>query len=406
MTARPTGSLESLRARNSGVVIDVLRAQGAVSRAEIARRTGLSRSTVSSLISELQESGLVCERAPDATPRGPEGGRPGVLVALDPSAGALVGIGFGHDHVSVAIANLGYELLAERRLELDVDDAAGESLDAAAALVREGLAAAGVDAARVLGAGVGLPGPVDRNTGLVRSQPILPSWVGLDPAAELTRRLGVPVHIDNDANVGALGECTFGAGRGHRVVAYVHLAAGIGLGMVFDGVPFRGAHGIAGEIGHILVDPNGPICRCGNRGCLETLVAPPALCGLLRRSHGDLSVAQLLERAAAGDLGCRRVIQDAGRVIGRALADVCNYLNPDAIVIGGELAVAGATLMEPLAAAIEQFALPAAAEGVTVLPGVLRERAEVLGTLALAGANTAGPLTAHLAAAAQAARQG
>ncbi|MCW3040756.1 MAG: hypothetical protein JWM31_2661 [Solirubrobacterales bacterium] len=396
MASLPTGSLESLRARNSRLVIDVLRRQGAVSRAEIARQTGLSRSTVSSLVTDLQDTGLVHEREPDASRRGPEGGRPGVLVALDQSAGALVGIDFGHDHVSVAIANLGYEILAERTIEIEVDDAAAESLDAAAALALEELKGAGVEIARVLGAGVGIPGPVDRKTGLVRSQPILPSWVGLDPVAEMQDRLGVRVHIDNDANVGALGECTFGAGQGHRVVAYVRLSAGIGLGMVFDGVPFRGAHGIAGEIGHVLVDPNGPICRCGNRGCLETLVAGPALCELLRRSHGELTVAQLLQRAEENDPGCRRVVQDAGRVIGRALADVCNYLNPDAIVIGGQLATAGELLMEPLTAAIEQFALPAAAEGVSVLPGVLHERAEVLGALALAGANSAEALTVQV----------
>ncbi|MCW3015010.1 MAG: hypothetical protein JWO02_2102 [Solirubrobacterales bacterium] len=396
MASHPTGSLESLRARNSRLVVDVLRTQGAISRAEIARQTGLSRSTVSSLVTDLQETGLVLEREPDSSPRGPEGGRPGVLVALDRSAGAIVGIDFGHDHVRVAIADLSYEILAEGSIDREVDDAAGESLDAAAALVQDELMGAGVDLSRVLGAGMGLPGPVDRSTGLVRSQPILPSWIGLDPVAEMQERLGVIVHLDNDANVGALGECTFGAGQGSRVVAYVRLSAGIGLGLVFDGVPFRGAHGIAGEIGHVLVDPNGPICRCGNRGCLETLVAGPALCELLRRSHGELTVPQLMQRARDNDPGCRRVVQDAGRVIGRALADLCNYLNPDAIVIGGELATAGDLLMEPLTAAIEQFALPAAAEGVSILPGVLHERAEVLGALALAGTNSAEALTAQV----------
>ncbi len=396
MASHPTGSLESLRARNSRLVVDVLRRQGAVSRAEIARQTGLSRSTVSSLVTDLQDKGLVHEREPDASPRGPEGGRPGVLVALDRSAGALVGIDFGHDHVSVALSPHPPALRAAGTVDLADHDAAGESLDVATALVEAQLQAAGVDLSRVLGAGVGLPGPIDRGTNLVRSQPILPSWVGLNPVEELQDRLGVLVHLDNDANVGALGECTFGSGQGRRVVAYVRLSAGIGLGLVFDGVPFRGAHGIAGEIGHVLIDPNGPICRCGNRGCLETLVAGPALCELLRRSHGELTVPQLMERARDNDPGCRRVVQDAGRVVGRALADLCNYLNPDAIVIGGELAIAGDLLMEPLTAAIEQFALPAAAEGVSILPGVLHERAEVLGALALAGSNSAEALTAQV----------
>src|SRR5689334_11128029 len=145
MASLPTGSLESLRARNSRLVIDVLRASGAVSRAEIARQTGLSRSTVSSLVADLQDTGLVHEREPDSSRRGPEGGRPGVLVALDRSAGTLVGIDFGHDHVSVAISDLSYEILAERTISLEVDDAAAESLDAAAALALDELRTADVD---------------------------------------------------------------------------------------------------------------------------------------------------------------------------------------------------------------------------------------------------------------------
>jgi DNA-binding transcriptional ArsR family regulator len=212
-----TGSLESLRERNRIRVIDSLRTNGAISRAEIARQTGLSRTTVSSLVSDLQSAGLVLERAESSA--GPQGGRPGVLVSLNGSAGALVGIDFGHDHVRVAVSDLSYVVLAERAAELEVDSEAGNSLDTAARMIDELLDAAGVERDRVLAVGVGLPAPIDREEGLVRSQPILASWVGLDPAAELTERIGLPVHLDNDANVGALGESTLGIGRGSRVMA-------------------------------------------------------------------------------------------------------------------------------------------------------------------------------------------
>jgi predicted NBD/HSP70 family sugar kinase len=392
MASSRTGSLESLRERNRRLVVDVLRRRGAVSRAEIARQTGLSRSTVSTLVGGLKESGLVTERELDDAPRSPGGGRPPVLVALDRSAGALVGLDFGHDHVRVAIADLGYQVLAEEEIQLEVDEQAPDSLDAAADLARALLEELGIDRGRVVAAGMGLPGPVDTVTGKVRSQPILPSWVGLDPAHEMGERLGFGVHLDNDANVGALGEWVFGAGRGHSVMAYVRLSAGIGSGLILDGRPFRGAHGIAGELGHVHVDPNGPICRCGNRGCLETLVAPPALCELLRRSHGELTVHELIASAEAGDPACRRVIQDAGGVVGRSLADLCNYVNPDVIVIGGELSKAGELLREPLVRAIRRFAIPAAADGVEVVLGVLDDRAEVLGALALAGQEAQAPL--------------
>ncbi len=394
MASLRTGSLESLRERNRRLVIDVLRTRGAVSRAEIARQTGLSRSTVSTLIGGLKSSGLVTEREAAEDTRAPGGGRPPVLVALNRKAGALVGIDFGHDHVRVSIADLGYQVLAEETAPLEVDDHATQSLDASADLVGTLLGGLGMERDRVLAAGVGLPGPIDTTTGLVRSQWILPSWIGLDPAHELEKRLGFGIHLDNDANVGALGEWVFGAGRGHRVMAYVRLSAGIGLGLIFDGVPFRGATGIAGELGHVLVDPNGPICRCGNRGCLETLVAGPALCDLLRRSHGEITVDDLVAAAQGGDQGCRRVIQDAARVVGRALADLCNYLNPDVIVIGGELSKAGDILLEPLVDTVKRFAIPAAYDGVDLVLGVLDERAEVLGALALAGQEARAPLGA------------
>jgi predicted NBD/HSP70 family sugar kinase len=391
-----TGSLESLRQRNRLGVVDVLRRKGAVSRAEIARQTGLSRSTVSSLVTDLQESGLVVEREVDGAPRGPEGGRPPVLLALDRSAGALVGIDFGHRHLRLTLADLGYAVIGERSLELDVDDVGVDGLDLATQLVDALLDEAGIDRSRVLAAGMGLPGPIERTSGLVRSPTILPSWTGVDAAAELSERLGMAVHLDNDANVGALGEATFGAGLDHEVMAYLRLSDGIGCGLVIGGRPFRGSRGFAGEMGHVLVDPNGVICRCGNRGCLETLVAGPALCDLLARSHGPMTVPDLLELAAGGDAGARRVIADAGRVVGRATADLCNYLNPDVVVVGGELSAAGDVLLGPMREAIRRFAIPAATEDLRIVAGVLGERAEVLGALALAGHEAEDPLKARM----------
>jgi predicted NBD/HSP70 family sugar kinase len=388
-----TGSLESLRERNRLRVIDALRTRGAISRADIARQTGLSRSTVSSLVGDLQAAGLVVERvAESAAPASPQGGRPPVLVALDQSAGAVVGLDFGHDSLRVAIADLSYAILAETYAELEVDTAAQDALDTAARLVGELIEEAGVERDRVLAAGMGLPGPIERESGVVHS-PILPSWVGLNPANEMEERLELPVHLDNDANVGALGESTFGVGRGTHVMAYLRLSAGIGAGLVISGRPFRGARGIAGEIGHVLVDPQGPICRCGNRGCLETFVAGPALCELLRRSHGPLTVHDLLRLAEEGDAGCQRVLADAGRVVGRAVADLCNYLNPDLVVVGGDLSVAGDVLLEPMREAVRRFAIPAAVEDVEIVAGTLGGRAELLGALALAGHESEDPLT-------------
>ena len=184
-----TGSLESLRERNRLRVIDALRTRGAISRADIARQTGLSRSTVSSLVGDLQAAGLVVERvAGSAAPASPQGGRPPVLVALDQSAGALVGLDFGHESLSFAVADLSYAILAETYVDLEVDTAAQDALDTAARLVSEVIEEAGVVRDRVLAAGVGLPGPIDRGSELVHS-PILQGWVGLNPAGEIEERL-------------------------------------------------------------------------------------------------------------------------------------------------------------------------------------------------------------------------
>jgi predicted NBD/HSP70 family sugar kinase/biotin operon repressor len=385
-----SGSLGSLRERNRGRVIDTLRSGGAVSRAEISRRTGLSPSTVSSLVGDLQAAGLVVERAPD------DGdsvvGRPPVLVALDRSAGAVLGVDFGHDHVRVALADLSYAILGESFAELEIGSAAADSLDTAARLVDELIEDAKVDRDRVLAASMGLPAPIDRDSGLVHSRSILPNWVGLHPAAELEERLGMPVALDNDANMGALGEGTFGVGRDSSVMVYLRLSAGIGAGILIDGRPFRGARGVAGEIGHVLVNPDGPMCRCGNRGCLETLVAPPALCELLRRSHGPLTVPELVALAQEGDAACRRVIADAGRALGRAMADLCNHMNPDLVVMGGDLSAAGELVLEPMREAIQRFAIPAAADDVQITAGTLGDRASLLGALAHAGQELEDPL--------------
>jgi len=379
-----TGSLETLRRLNRLRVIDALRDEGLISRAEIARRTGLSRSTVSSLVSELQADGLVIERPEPAAAHGDQGGRPPILLSFDASAGVAVGIDFDHHHVRVAVSDLSSRILAEREQELDTDHAAHEGLDAAAELVAELLAEAGVDEARVIGAGMCLPGPVHRPTGVVGSTAILPGWVGVAAAEEMRRRLELPILVDNDANLAALAEAAFGAGRDAKDLVYLMISSGIGAGLVLNGRLYRGAEGLAGELGHVLVDADGPVCRCGNRGCLETVAGTDALAELLRRSHGDgLDGRAIVRLAREGDLGCRRVIADAGRAIGKAAATLVNVLNPELLIVGGDLSDAGELLLDGVRESLERSALPTAVQAADVVAGSLGDRAEVLGAIAL-----------------------
>jgi predicted NBD/HSP70 family sugar kinase len=192
------------------------------------------------------------------------------------------------------------------------------------------------------------------------------------------------VHVDNDANLGALAESVLGAGRGASEMAYVMLSSGIGGALILGGRLYRGAHGSAGEIGHISVDETGPMCRCGSRGCLETLVGAGALIDLLRRSHGEeITIEQMIALARDGDPGCQRVIADAGRIVGRVTGAICNQFNPERIVVGGELALAGDLLLDPLRESISRYAIRAATEELTVAAGQLGDRAELMGALAL-----------------------
>ena len=384
MESSGAGSLGSLRERNRRQLIDALRRRGSASRADLARITGLSRSTVSTLVTDLQASGLVVEREPDDD-RPSQQGRPATLLSLDQSAGLILGIDFGHEQVQVAIADLSRTILAERVQRLDVDNAARAALTAAVTLTDDAIAEAGLDADRILCAGVGLSGPIDRATGTVHAGKILPGWDGILPVAELEARLQLAIHVDNDANLGALAEVTLGAGVGARDAVYLMVSGGIGAGLNLNGEIYRGTGGTAGELGHVLVDESGPICRCGNRGCLETMAGAPAIIELLRHSHdGELTLERVIALSAEGDSGVRRAIGDAGRVLGRSVATMVNAFNPELVIVGGGMSAAGDVLLDPLREAVNRYAIPSAAQDVRITAGVLGERAEVLGALELA----------------------
>jgi predicted NBD/HSP70 family sugar kinase len=396
VSGQRTGSLSSLRELNRLKVLEVVRERGAVSRAEIATATGLARSTVSMLVSEMLRAGIAVERDADKDESGGGAGRPPTLVSLDPGAAAVIGIHFAHDSVRVAIADLGLTLLGEDAIEADVDDEADTALDAAATLVARLIEENDVPRDRLIGAGVAVSAPIDRRDGHLSSSTILPGWNGVDAAAHLSERLGVRVIVDNDANLGALAESVLGAGRGASEMVYLMLSAGIGGALILEGRLYRGARGIAGEFGHVSVDEDGLICRCGNRGCLETIVGTGALIESLRRSHGDITVERMIALASAGDPGCQRVLADAGHAVGRVIAGVCNQFNPERLVVGGDLSVSGDYLLIPMQESIRRHALPAASEGLTIVAGELGERAELMGALTLLVGQSERVLTGRL----------
>jgi predicted NBD/HSP70 family sugar kinase len=362
-------------------VIGALQQLGALTRGELVARTSLSRATISSVAAELLAEGVLIE---DGAEHPSSGGRRAVLISLNPAAGTALGIDFGKRHLRVAVSDLAHNVLAERIEELAQDHAAVDGVELAAQLAQTVLSEAGVSTEALVGIGMGLPGPIRRNTGLIGSSAILPGWVGVNPQELMSERLAMPVQVDNDANLGALAEWTWGAGRGRDNLAYLKAATGIGAGLILDGRPYRGEGGTAGEIGHTIIDPFGPICRCGNRGCLETRVGIPAILELFRPTIGEVTISQVIASAQDGDTASRRVLADVGRTIGEAAAHLCNLINPGCIILGGDLAAAGEIILDPLRDALARTAIPSAAEDAMVATGTLGDRAEVLGAVALA----------------------
>ena len=379
MTVETPGSLSALREANQGRVVRALRSAGALTQAEIARTTGLSAATVSNIVRELRSAGTLT-----VTPTS-SGGRRAQRVSLAKPTGLIVGVEIGPSRLRAVLCNHDHDVLAEETIPYDAAPSADRALRRTDWLVTTLIRQARVDRGAVLGVGVGVPGPIDTTSGQVTGPALLPNWLGIRIAAELSDRLDLPVYVDNDANAAALGELTWGAARGVAHSVYLKLSTGVGAALVLDGNIYPGAVGFAGEIGHITVDEQGRICRCGNRGCLETLVGGPHLLDLLAHSGRTGAVptlAALVDAALAGDLGCRRVIADAGRVVGTATAMLCNVLNPHRFVIGGELAATGDLLLDPIREALGRQALPDAVGVVEVVPAELGERATALGAVA------------------------
>jgi predicted NBD/HSP70 family sugar kinase len=339
---QPPANQRAVRRYNLGVVLRHVVEHGPRSRATIALETGLNKSTVSSLVTELIDLGLLLERGTERTGLV---GRPGLVVDIAGTGAAGVGLEVNVDYLAVRVTDLAG---AERHRGLEAVDNRGrspeEALDRLAELTRralDDLAEQGVAAA---GIAVALPGLVDARDGMLLVAPNL-HWEDLPVVEELADRLRVelPISADNEANLAALGELREGAGRGLRDFVHVSGEVGIGAGVILDGELFRGAHGFGGEFGHVTVEAGGLPCACGSRGCLETRAGVEALVAAAGRPRDPRAttadvVGELAARADAGDAAAVDALREAGRWLGVALGSAANLLDPEAFVLGGFLA--------------------------------------------------------------------
>ncbi|MHA3702679.1 ROK family transcriptional regulator [Jatrophihabitans sp. YIM 134969] len=369
--------------RHRRAVLDVVRAGRPVTRRDLVDATGLSNATVSGVVARLLDDGVLVTR-PGVRPSGRAGGRPTTELTLNPDLGAVVGIHLAHGDVRVLVAALDGAVLAERTEEIDVDHRPADTLEYVADTGLDLVAELGLSHRAVLGVGVAVAAPALLGTPLPTT-PVLADWGEIDIAARLGHRTGLPVYVGNDATLGALAEWRHGTGDGTDNLVYAMVSEGVGAGLVLGGRLYQGETGAAGELGHVTVDPDGAVCRCGGRGCLETVVGSRALTTALAPVYGaSSSFADLLRLAAAGDPAVVRLVHDAGRAVGVALAGVCTLLNPGAVVVGGTLAQTGAALLTGVREGLARTTSPATDLVPTVRPGRLGPRAEALGAVAAA----------------------
>jgi len=370
MDRDPGGSLKSLRRNNQERLLGLLLTHGPIHRAGLARRADLSRTTVSTIITDLMARGLVVEsdEGSEITDRD---GRAREMLAVNPTAAVVAGLDFTLTAVWAHISDLARREIASG--EVAVDPALGPSdrIDIGISLLDSLLDKHGLERNRVIGAGIGVPGPIDQATGVVGvSLPGQP-FSHVHAAEEFNSRLGLPVFIENNTRLEAVAEARWGAGKGVENLLYFGLSSGIGSGLILDGRLYRGAIGAAGELGHVSVNIDGPACPCGNRGCLVGYAGIPAVLAALRPALGDdITIDGVLAATAAGDRACQGVFADVGNVVGRLLANLCNLLNPERIVVGGELSRAGDALLAPMRDSIQRYALSLVRD-VEVVPAAL-----------------------------------
>lgn len=380
--ARP-GSQGALRAANEARLVQALRSAPAT-QSELAERTGLANATVSNIVRDLRERGAV-----STSPTVRLGRRASLVTLEQPGGPTVVGVDFGRQHVRIAIAVDGPGELVEDEIPLPPGHRAEESIAAAVGRLDELLDAAGLRRGDVAAICAGVPGPIDSRTGTVLGQTILPEWEGV-AASDVAEAFGMPVELVNDADLGAIAERAFGPHGQVDDLVFVKVGTGIGAGLVLGGRLHRSAIGIAGELGHVQVEPNGALCVCGNRGCLETLASARAMAQSLSTALGTpITTADIVRRAIDGDPATRRVIDDAGVAIGRAVATAASLLAPSLVVVGGPIAEVGDLLLGPVRESFRRFALHPLTTTTRIERTTLGRRAEALGAVTLAGRSAA-----------------
>ena len=371
-----------MRAQNSSLIVQLIWTEQRISRVEIARRTGLAPSTVSLIVGTLSEAGLVREIGTQTSARG----RRPTLLTFNDDVYNILGLELGIRHVAVALTNLRGKVRAFRTERNELRAGPESTLDKLRELVAECVKEGKVAKKKLLGIGVGVPSPINQRQPGLLSERLYPSWAGYDVKKSLEKSLRLPVFVDNDANLGALAEQWWGAGVGQEDLVYVKIGAGIGAGHVLGGELYRGAAGTAGEIGHICVDPRGPECSCGGRGCLTKFIGSDTLIPRAQQLFKDkhAGIVTIADHARSGDAKAIALLEEVAEYLGQVVVgSLVNLMAPSVIVLGGEICNAGRLLLDPLRDYVSQRLLTPAFDPKNLVLSSLGQQSVAIGAATL-----------------------
>jgi len=377
---------------NKHSALDLIRfTAGGISRVELAQHLNLSRAAMTAIVNDLLESKVIRE----AAPRNSQGGRPPIILEINAQRGHVLGIDMGASHLGIVLSDFSAQVIDEIEVPFGIADGPEAAISKTDQILHDLLHKNSLSLKDISAIGTGVPGPIFTESGVVLSPPLMPGWDGFPIQATLAEKWDLPVSLNNDAELGVLGEWAYGVGRGESHLAYIKVGTGIGAGLLLNGQIYRGSTGSAGEIGHLTLEENGPLCACGNTGCLEALAGGRAIAQqaqaavragqrTLLSSMGPLDGLTARDVAAAarrGDLVSQKIIETAGRYLGVAIAGLVNLFNPRVIVVGGGVAQIGDLLLQPIRDTVARRSLQASARIVKINAALLRRRSTSMGAI-------------------------
>ena len=367
-----------LRAQNLGLILRKVWAEEETSRARLAKETGLSRSAVSALVDTWLDLGFFAEGGSGVS----TGGRKPTILRFNYQVHLILGIDLGATHITMTLCDLNGITKASINEPCDVRNDPSRTIQTVNQMMSDLLQTRKLILSDLLGVGLAVPSPVHPETPGRLSPFFMPKWTDIDVLESFNLSSALTVKIDNDANAGALAEAWWGAGKGSDHLAFIKLGTGVGAGFIVDGKIFRGHGGLAGEMGHIVIDPQGEQCVCGLRGCLTTLVGTQILLkqvNQLSPQKNTTHFRELLNNLKLGDPNAREVVSTAGEHLGLAIAGLMNMMNPERVILGGELAQAGDTLLHPLREKVQSRSLWSALSDSRILSSSLGDKDIALG---------------------------